>query len=434
MDTIIDRLPSLRTLRNIALSTLGFTQQILESSDNRPIIPAPHHLEPYATCSNPQLSCHVNPIPDNLCCFNHPGGALLQTQFWDTHPVTGPQDSWTIHGLWPDNCDGTYEANCDDERAYRNISAILKSSGANGLLDFMQEYWVSDSGSSEHFWEHEWSKHGTCISTLRPECYGDYQPTEEVPIFFNRTAGLFKSLPTYEWLSDAGIVPSSRTTYSTAQIQAALAAKHGGRDVYLGCRSGQLNEVWYFFNVAGSLQTGSFEPSEVVGVSSKCPATGIKYLPKGSGVQPTRTATEPVPLPTSTGPAFSGKGYLNVFTGGNQKGCLIGAGKWYTTGSCASFTTSPVSSEHSEAKHVKRGGGAFTLKSRKGDCGIVKGALTCGNSVRHPSTFSSDGKMLMFERNRTFYADAVPRGWKQGTVYTEAGDHSTNLSIEWRNL
>ena len=39
-------------------------------------------------------------------------GLILQTQFWDTH--TGlkdqgqllPKDSWGIHGLWPDFCDG----------------------------------------------------------------------------------------------------------------------------------------------------------------------------------------------------------------------------------------------------------------------------------------------------------------------------------------
>lgn len=34
------------------------------------------------------------------CCLESPGGLLLQTQFWDTDPVTGPTDSWTIHGLW----------------------------------------------------------------------------------------------------------------------------------------------------------------------------------------------------------------------------------------------------------------------------------------------------------------------------------------------
>lgn len=53
------------------------------------------------TCpTTSQQSCHNTTVQTNLCCFNAPGGALLQTQFWDTDPVTGPDDSWTIHGLW----------------------------------------------------------------------------------------------------------------------------------------------------------------------------------------------------------------------------------------------------------------------------------------------------------------------------------------------
>lgn len=46
------------------------------------------------------LSCHNNTVVADTCCFNAPGGQLLLTQFWDTKPVTGPEDSWTIHGLW----------------------------------------------------------------------------------------------------------------------------------------------------------------------------------------------------------------------------------------------------------------------------------------------------------------------------------------------
>jgi ribonuclease T2 len=59
------------------------------------------NVDAAATCpTTSQQSCHNTTVQTNLCCFNAPGGALLQTQFWDTDPVTGPDDSWTIHGLW----------------------------------------------------------------------------------------------------------------------------------------------------------------------------------------------------------------------------------------------------------------------------------------------------------------------------------------------
>lgn len=74
-----------------------------------------------------------------------------------------------IHGLWPDNCDGTYEANCDDRRAYTNITQILQAAGKQDLVDYMNTYWQSNSGSAETFWEHEWGKHG--MEAVPPEMF-----------------------------------------------------------------------------------------------------------------------------------------------------------------------------------------------------------------------------------------------------------------------
>lgn len=88
--TMASSIPSVRTLSKLAVTgaqvLLGGGQQVLGGTPQ--------------ACSDPQLSCHNTTIVENLCCFNAPGGQMLQTQFWDTQPSTGPENSWTIHGLW----------------------------------------------------------------------------------------------------------------------------------------------------------------------------------------------------------------------------------------------------------------------------------------------------------------------------------------------
>ena len=152
---------------------------------------------PHETCEDTtdELSCSGSST--NTCCISSPGGLFQQVQFWDTAPPTGPSDSWTIHGLWPNNCDGTYSENCDPARAYTNITGLLTDAGQTSVLDYMQKYWISDDESNEAFWEHEWKTHGTCVSTLEPSCYSDYSPGEEAVAYFTTAVSLFQTLPTY---------------------------------------------------------------------------------------------------------------------------------------------------------------------------------------------------------------------------------------------
>ncbi|EHL02874.1 putative Ribonuclease T2-like protein [Glarea lozoyensis 74030] len=241
------------------------------------------------------------------CC-----GQLLQTQFWDTAPSTGPADSWTLHGLWPDHCDGTTD-----------------------LLTYMSKYWKDYQGNDESFWEHEWDKHGTCISTLEPSCYNGYTGQEEVVDYFEKAVSLFQGLDSYKFLAAAGILPSTTVTYTSAQIQSALTAAHGF-PVTIGCSGGALDEIWYHFDVRGSVQTGEFVATSPDGSKSSCADTGVKYLPKY--LPPSTTTTSSPPGPTATGAPYAGKGFLQATTGGAQKGCLISAGTWYTTGTCATYT------------------------------------------------------------------------------------------------
>ncbi|PWW74259.1 ribonuclease T2 [Tuber magnatum] len=142
------------------------------------------------SCWNTQVSCHNATAVPNTCCFNHPGGRLLLTQFWDTNPSTGPADSWTIHGLWPDNCDGTWEQYCDTSREYTDIRASIHAAGETALLSYMDRYWKDYQGNDETLWKHEWDKHGTCINTLNTDCYSGYSSKEEMVDYFQITIDL----------------------------------------------------------------------------------------------------------------------------------------------------------------------------------------------------------------------------------------------------
>lgn len=112
------------------------------------------------------------------------------------HLQSRPCSSDTSHR--PDHCDGTYDSYCDETRQYTNITQILEAYNRYDILNYMRIYWKDYTGDDESFWEHEWGKHGTCISTLDPTCYINYTPQEEVVDYLERTVRLFSHLNTYE--------------------------------------------------------------------------------------------------------------------------------------------------------------------------------------------------------------------------------------------
>lgn len=216
-----------------------------------------------------QLSCHssssIDPDSFGTCCYNGAlkagfleSGLVLATQFWNTSE--GPADSTTVHGLWPDYCNGQYPASCTED------SGIPTKSGSeivqllqrydHSLLTYMRTYY----GNDPSFWEHEYNKHGTCFTTLRAKCQlpqpFQNQTSAAVIGYFQQIVRQFRQLPTYEWLEQAGITPSTDKTYKRADMEAALAKKHGGKP-YLGCINKTLfDEVWYYYNVRGPLIHG----------------------------------------------------------------------------------------------------------------------------------------------------------------------------------
>ncbi|GAA5930384.1 hypothetical protein JCM3775_004375 [Rhodotorula graminis] len=365
-------------------------------------------------------SCYKGQSPStpglNGCCTNVPGGLQLQTQFWNAQPDIGPVDSWTVHGLWPDNCDGSYAAYCDPSREYESIRSILQGKGKTQLLETMGTYWKSNTGDDDSLWVHEWAKHGplvlgTCISTLNTTCYGrSYKQYDEVVDYFERAVELFQTLPTHKWLAAEGIVPSRTKTYTSAELEAAV-KKHYGHEVYFGCTSsGELDEVWYYYLTKGPVAGGKYLPVEVVGSKGSCPATGIKYIPKDGALA---GGSSPSGNYTSA--------FLNVEYESAQDGCLISSGNWYTTGTCAQYRlygdglTSP-----------------FTMTTSKGPCTVSAGAQLSCAAGNVGSTFTLDAdKYLTYDGSSSFYASVVAEGSTQASVFTSSSEATVPIKVRY---
>ncbi|KAI0101575.1 ribonuclease Trv [Nemania sp. FL0031] len=228
------------------------------------------------------ISCNNQSAADS-CCFIHPGGRLLLTQFWDEEVhVGGGEEDWTLHGLWPDLCDGSYDQYCGMTPRFNNITAVLEHYGQEELVESMNRYWIASYGTNEHLWTHEFNKHGTCINTLAPSCYGEsYTSGVEVVDYFVRAFGLFRMLDTFRALQRVGIEPDSSKTYALADVKAALEDFSGSRVILKCSRHGVLHEAWYVWFVKGSLQSGELVPARdsFKGDHSNCPAQ-VRYLPK----------------------------------------------------------------------------------------------------------------------------------------------------------
>jgi ribonuclease I len=65
------------------------------------------------------------------------------------------EDKWYIHGLWPQYSENSYPQFC------KNIPFNIKN--IDSIKDKLHKNWYSTSTKDEHFWKHEWEKHGTCM-------------------------------------------------------------------------------------------------------------------------------------------------------------------------------------------------------------------------------------------------------------------------------
>jgi len=175
----------------------------------------------------------------------YPGCKEPET-YWKTH--------FTLHGLWPENTDGSYPQSCTSEKFNTNIPNQIG-------WDTMTTYWpnvkaTETSSAYDDFWEHEWSKHGTC-SNLSQYDYFD------------------KSIKTLQALGTPAIISNNvGKTVSKTDIQNGFGGKTW---VNLQCKSGKyLSEArTCWAKDSNSNPTKQIECSSAVLKSDSCSSSSI---------------------------------------------------------------------------------------------------------------------------------------------------------------
>ena len=152
-----------------------------------------------------------------------------------------PSPAFEVHGLWP-----TFESGAKSPM-FCNKTAQFNAKELTPVRTLMDVFWASmDGGPSEHFWEHEWDKHGTCTQLPAGKQAGAHPTQLE---YFSTVLGLRLEMDMGALFASCGITPTFKPAYTVAQMVECLDETLGVSDALISCSHAadgvlQLNEVW----------------------------------------------------------------------------------------------------------------------------------------------------------------------------------------------
>lgn len=123
--------------------------------------------------SQPQIYVYAYSWTPGFCHDQKYPGCSMPLPYWTTN--------FTIHGLWPQYATNGYPASCTTEAFDMSIPQQI---GLNKMIQYWPDVQYDvNSPSYDSFWQHEWSKHGTCSGLSQLE-------------YFNQALDLTNRIPT----------------------------------------------------------------------------------------------------------------------------------------------------------------------------------------------------------------------------------------------
>jgi ribonuclease T2 len=123
--------------------------------------------------SQPQIYVYAYSWTPGFCHDQKYPGCSQPLPYWTTN--------FTIHGLWPQYATSGYPASCTTEAFDMSIPQEI---GMNKMIQYWPDVQYDvNSQSYDSFWQHEWSKHGTCSGLSQID-------------YFNQALDLTNRIPT----------------------------------------------------------------------------------------------------------------------------------------------------------------------------------------------------------------------------------------------
>lgn len=131
-------------------------------------------------------------------------------------------DYFTIHGIWPNNLNGSYPSYC-------NKSIQFDFNKIEYLSKNLSKYWTNFR-DFKLFLEHEFDKHMTCLDT------------NNIYKYFEMTLIKRNSLDFFNKLKNNDIIPTNKYKYDTENIRKVI-RKEIGYNPIITCNKDVLNEI-----------------------------------------------------------------------------------------------------------------------------------------------------------------------------------------------
>jgi len=142
---------------------------------------------------------------------------------------------FTIHGLWPQRFDGSWPQFCDSGNLNRSTLVPIEYD--------MQLLWPSFlmNNSCYDFWDHEWTKHGTCVARASPFVMNQFE-------YFLMTLNLRYRYNFADILLKEGVLPDDEKKYPVSLIQKVLKRTIGVVPKLICHKKKFLHGVWLCIN------------------------------------------------------------------------------------------------------------------------------------------------------------------------------------------